>query len=54
MRVDRPAHASLWLVLPGLQFIAAAGTPLAGAAACVTVRMLPSPCRAMRDWYGPS
>ena len=36
MRVDRPAHASLWLVLPGLQFIAAAGTPLAGAAACVT------------------
>ena len=34
MRVDRAAYACLWLLLPGLPFLTAAASPLAGDAAC--------------------
>src|SRR5580658_6068800 len=36
MKVDRGAYASLWLALPALPFLAAAASPLAGDAGCIT------------------
>jgi hypothetical protein len=36
MRADRAAYAWPWLLLPGLPFLAAAASPMAGDAACVT------------------